>query len=152
MVAYVAVAHEALPNEAAVETIDVRSSGTLLVPAWLDLVFAQQNSFAMDLLKSYIRRWHVVVIDGVLFESVHRWVCVWASLIERLLWHDSLPILGGAVGQVRPVVSSNLEVGRGAVVEGIRLVIFISKWLTFDHSVHCYEARVRLLVEATIEF
>ena len=56
MVAYVAVAHEALPNEAAVETIDVRSSGTLLVPAWLDLVFAQQNSFAMDLLKSYIRR------------------------------------------------------------------------------------------------
>ena len=56
MVANVTVAHETLPNEAAVETIDVRSSGTLLVSAWLDLVLAQQNSFAMDLLKSYIRR------------------------------------------------------------------------------------------------
>lgn len=45
------VTHEALADEAAIDAVGVRSSGPLLMATWLDLVFAQENTFTVDLLE-----------------------------------------------------------------------------------------------------
>lgn len=76
---------QALSNEGTVETSGVRRRCPLLVPTRLYLILAQENSFAMDLLEGDVCRGKVVVIDGVLVESVHGRVSVGAALIQGLL-------------------------------------------------------------------
>ena len=66
MVTHKAMTDETLTHEASVEASYVRCCCSLLMPAWLNLVLAKQNSFAMDLLESNVCRGHIVVINGVL--------------------------------------------------------------------------------------
>ena len=106
----------------------------------------------MDLLEGYVSRRHIVVIDGVLLESVHRRVGVWAALVQRLLGHYTLTILGRAISEVTTIVCPNLKIGWRATVDAIRLIVFWTKRLTFHNVVHGNKARVCLLVETTIEF
>ena len=67
MVSHEAMAHKTWPNKAAIYTICVRRRRSWLVPtAWLNLVFTEENAFAMYLLKGNVRRRQIVVIHGIL--------------------------------------------------------------------------------------
>ena len=92
-----AVADETRSYEASVDSARVRRSRSLLVSARLNLVFAQQDAFPMDLLERDVRLRQVVVANGVLVQSVYRRVCRRASLVKRLLRHDALTDFLGAV-------------------------------------------------------
>ena len=56
MVTNEAVAHEALPDEASIETRSVRCSSALLVTPRFDLIFIKKNPLAMYLLEGDIGR------------------------------------------------------------------------------------------------
>ena len=51
-----AMIDQTLPNEVPIDAIGVRGSRSLLVTSRLDLVFAEENAFAMDLLEGNVRR------------------------------------------------------------------------------------------------
>ena len=144
-----AVVSQALSDEGPIDTGRVARGGALLMASGLDLVLVQQNSLPMYLLEGNVRRRQVVVVDGVLVEGVHWRVGVRAALVERPLRHHPMPILLLAVS-VRPIIRSDLEVRRLTV--GPLAVAFIAERVSFARGDISDEARVHLLIEATVEF
>ena len=62
-----AMANKTWSNKAAIYTICMRRRRSWLVPAtWLNLVFTQENAFAMYLLEGNVGRRQIVVIHGIL--------------------------------------------------------------------------------------
>ena len=51
-----AMTDQALPNEVPIDAIGVRGSSSLLVTSRLDLILAEENAFAMNLLEGNVRR------------------------------------------------------------------------------------------------
>ena len=67
-----AVVGKALPNDIAIDTICMGSSRSLLVTARLDLIFAEENSFAMYLLKGNVCGRKIIIVDSILIQRIHR--------------------------------------------------------------------------------
>ena len=68
--------HQTLPNEVAIDSVRVRGCGSLLVATtWLNLILAQENSFAMYLLEGNVCRRKIIIVNSVLVESIHGRVC-----------------------------------------------------------------------------
>ena len=127
---YEAMIDQTLPNKVSIYAVSMRGCRSLLVTTRLDLVFAEKYALAVDLLKCYIRRRKIIIVNRVLIECVHRRVGARATLVESLLRHYALTSLLLAVLQVLSVVCAYLKVGGNHAV-GTLTVVLVAKRVTF---------------------